>query len=34
VANPDTYFLVPGNPVIVVDPAKGVIANDVWASMG
>ncbi|MEK7321349.1 MAG: Ig-like domain-containing protein [Pseudomonadota bacterium] len=29
VANPDTYFLVPGNPVIVVDPAKGVIANDV-----
>ena len=29
VANPDTYFLVPGNPVIVADPAKGVIANDV-----
>ncbi|RQH05468.1 choice-of-anchor Q domain-containing protein [Paraburkholderia dinghuensis] len=29
VANPDTYFLVPGNTLSVADPAKGVIANDV-----
>ncbi|GAB3626132.1 hypothetical protein PTE30175_00870 [Pandoraea terrae] len=29
VANNDTYNLVPGNPLIVSDPAKGVIANDI-----
>ena len=28
-ANPDTYYLVAGNPVEVSDPAKGVMANDV-----
>jgi len=29
VANPDNYFLVPGNTLAVTDPAKGVIANDI-----
>jgi hypothetical protein len=28
-ANPDTYFLVAGNTLVVSDPARGVIANDV-----
>ncbi|WP_211462945.1 Ig-like domain-containing protein [Collimonas silvisoli] len=29
IANPDNYFLVPGNTLTVSDPAKGVIANDI-----
>ncbi|PFH08600.1 hypothetical protein BCF11_0965 [Collimonas sp. PA-H2] len=29
IANPDNYFLVPGNTLTITDPAKGVIANDV-----
>jgi hypothetical protein len=29
VANPDSYFLLPGKTVTVSDPAKGVIANDI-----
>lgn len=29
VANPDSYFLVPGKTLIVADPSKGVIANDI-----
>ncbi len=29
VANPDTYYLVPGRTITVSDPAQGVIANDV-----
>ena len=29
VANPDTFYLVTGNPMTVADPAKGVLANDV-----
>src|SRR6202049_4300118 len=29
VANPDQYFLVPGNILTISDPAKGVIANDI-----
>lgn len=28
-ANPDSYFVVPGQPLTVVDRSKGVIANDV-----
>ncbi|MGF6729199.1 hypothetical protein OKW50_001280 [Paraburkholderia youngii] len=32
VANPDKYFLVPGNTLSVTDPARGVIANDVGVS--
>ncbi|MGF6299263.1 MULTISPECIES: Ig-like domain-containing protein [Paraburkholderia] len=32
VANPDRYFLVPGNTLSVTDPARGVIANDVGVS--
>jgi hypothetical protein len=28
IANPDNYFLVPGNTLTISDPAKGVIAND------
>ncbi|MFC5475521.1 choice-of-anchor D domain-containing protein [Paraherbaspirillum soli] len=29
IANPDTYYLVPGNTLTISDPAKGVIANDI-----
>jgi hypothetical protein len=27
-ANPDSYYLVPGQPFTVSDPAKGVVSND------
>ena len=28
-ANPDTYMYVPGVPLVISDPTKGVVANDV-----
>jgi hypothetical protein len=31
-ANPDSYFLISGNTLVVDNPAKGVIANDVGVS--